>query len=133
MNILFVCTGNSCRSQTAESILKSLKPEFEVYSAGIKPEKEISPYAVKVLAEKGIDISGQYPKSIDVFENRKFDFLITLSESADKGCKNINAKKKLHFDIEDPFEAKGSEYEITEKYREVSDEIMQKISEIFEV
>ncbi|NOZ35883.1 MAG: arsenate reductase ArsC [Chlorobi bacterium] len=123
MKILFVCTGNSCRSQMAEGILKSINPEFKVYSAGIKPEKEISQYAVKVLKETGIDISQQFPKNIEIFNDTQFDYLITFSRIAEEESRKIIAKNKLYFDIDDPFDVTGNEDEIVKKYREVRDEI----------
>jgi len=107
----------------AEGILKSINPEFKVYSAGIKPEKEISQYAVKVLKETGIDISQQFPKNIEIFNDTQFDYLITFSRIAEEESRKIIAKNKLYFDIDDPFDVTGNEDEIVKKYREVRDEI----------
>jgi len=129
MKILFVCTGNSCRSQMAEGILKSFKSDLQVFSAGIKPEREITPYTYKVLDEIGINISGQYPKNIKIFEEKEFDYVITLSENAKLSVNqfDLSVKNNLHFDIEDPFEANGSEKEILRKYRTVRDEILKNL------
>ena len=130
MKILVVCTGNSCRSQMAEGFLKSYYKDSEVFSAGIKPEKEISIYAVEVMKEAGIDIAGQYPESIEKFKNEKFDFLITFSESAKNGCEKLSAKTKLHFNIPDPFDAQGNRDEILKEYRLVRDEIFSIIKNL---
>ena len=65
MKILVVCTGNSCRSQMAEGLIKNRFPDFEVFSAGTHPESNVNPYAVRVMQEKGIDISSHYPKLVD--------------------------------------------------------------------
>ena len=65
MKILVVCTGNSCRSQIAEGLMKNKFPDFEVFSAGTHPESNVNPYAVRVMQEKGIDISDHYPKLVD--------------------------------------------------------------------
>ncbi|NPA68701.1 MAG: arsenate reductase ArsC [Chlorobi bacterium] len=134
MKILFVCTGNSCRSQTAEGLLKTLKPGFEVFSAGVKPEKEISKYAVKVLKNIDIDISEQYPKDIEIFKNKKFDYIITFSQSAKNKTKeyNLKSKKKLHFEIDDPFGATGTEYEILKKYERMRDDILKILNRLYE-
>ena len=71
--ILIICTGNSCRSQMAEGFLKSLSSSFDVYSAGTRPELKVNPIAIQVMNEKGIDISQQYPKSVNEFTNQTFE------------------------------------------------------------
>ncbi len=123
MKILVACTGNSCRSQMAEGILKSIMPAANIFSAGVKPEKMISPYTVAVMNEKNIDISGQYPKSVRKFEAESFDYIITFSESAENATLNIKAKNKLFFKVEDPFDTTGANSEILEKYRKVRSDI----------
>ncbi len=123
MKILVACTGNSCRSQMAEGFIKTLVPSAEIFSAGVKPEKNISSYALKVMSEKDIDISGQYPKSIRKFETESFDYIITFSESAENATLNIKAKNKLFLKVEDPFDTTGTNSEILEKYRKVRDDI----------
>ena len=115
--------GNSCRSQMAEGILKSFDKKMQVFSAGIKPEKEISHFAVKVMLENGIDISKNYPKNIKLFKNENFDYLITLSENAKKKCRDLNVNKEINFEVKDPFEVSGTNEEIISEYRKVRDEI----------
>lgn len=129
--ILFVCTGNSCRSQMAEGILNSFSSYSNIYSAGIKPENIISPFAVQVLKELGIDISKNYPKSINLFKNLKFDYLLTFSESAKNECQGLNVKNRMHFEITDPFEFNGTQEEILDVYKEVRDEIYIILKKVF--
>lgn len=122
--ILFLCTGNSCRSQMAEGFAKHFwKDLFEVWSAGTKPEK-LNPYAVKVMAEEGIDISKQYSKNVIDLMDKDFDFVITLCGDANENCPSFPKKtKKFHKGFRDPAKAKGEEEEILKIYREVRDEI----------
>ena len=77
MKILVVCTGNSCRSQMAEGLIKNRFPDFEVFSAGTHPESNVNPYAVRVMQEKGIDISSHYPKLVDDLLDTEFDYALT--------------------------------------------------------
>jgi len=120
MNILFLCTGNSCRSQMAEGLARALKkPGVNVYSAGIKPEKAISPLAVQAMNEIGVDISKQRPKGVNAIKNINFDYVITLSPNAEKNCPHFPAKTKIiHKNFKDPMESNA-----IEKYREVRDQI----------
>ena len=82
MRILILCTGNRCRSQMAHGILKHFAPEWEIFSAGICPAKEVHPLGIKVMAELGIDISSHYPKSIDQYPNKEWDYVITVCGGA---------------------------------------------------
>ncbi len=115
----------------AEGILKSFKPDFQIFSAGIKPEKEISPYAVQVLHEIGVDISKSHPKSTDLYKKQKFDYVITLSESAEKECRNFRASNKYHFEINDPFNLVGTKDEILKVYRDARNEISALLKKLF--
>ncbi|MCF6364712.1 MAG: arsenate reductase ArsC [Bacteroidales bacterium] len=126
MKILILCTGNSCRSQMAEGILKSFNKEFEVYSAGTKPAEQVSPYAVKVLKEINIDIRNNYPKSTENFINESFDYVITVCDNAKEICPVFtgDVKHRLHIGFEDPYEATGTEQEILSEYRRIRDEII---------
>ncbi len=113
----------------AEGILKSFDENLQVFSAGIKPEKEITSYTIEVLKEAGFDISGQFPKDIKLFEGKEFDYLITLSETAKVYCEKFSDKVNniLHFEIDDPFEEEGSIEEIFQKYRKSRDDIYNKL------
>jgi arsenate reductase (thioredoxin) len=125
--ILFLCTGNSCRSQMAEGWTKALKADqLEAYSAGIQP-KGVDPRAVKVMAEAGIDISGQKSKGIDSLGNLEFEYVVTLCDNARESCPLFPAKtKRIHQGFEDPpllaAEAHNEE-EALIPYRRVRDEI----------
>ena len=101
--ILFLCTGNSCRSQMAEGFTRHLiKDRIDAYSAGVDP-KEIDPRAIKAMAEVGIDISRQQSKSTDDIKNMEFDFVITLCDNAQKTCPSFPAKTSVvHMRFDDP-------------------------------
>ncbi len=123
--ILILCTGNSCRSQMAEGFLKSFDPTLEVYSAGTAPAERVHPKAVQVMAEEGIDIRKNYPKSVDQFIDQSFDYVITVCDAAKESCPVFtgNVKHRLHIGFEDPAEATGTEEEILAVFRKVRDEI----------
>ena len=78
MKIIVICTGNTCRSQIAEGLLKNKYPDFEIQSAGTHPETVVNPYAVRAMAEEGYDISMQYPKLVDNFIEESFDYVLTV-------------------------------------------------------
>ena len=127
MQILFLCTGNSCRSQMAEGWAKALKGgELIAYSAGIEP-KGLDKYAVKAMAEAGVDISQQYSKTFTEFQDITFDYVITVCGHAHENCPVFPGKAKIvHFGFEDPpFLARNSktDEEKMGHYRSVRDEI----------
>jgi arsenate reductase len=131
--ILFVCTGNSARSQMAEGILKYLNPDLEVFSAGTKPADQVHPLAVASMSEIGIDISKNKTKSVDEFLNQSFDFVITVCDNAKETCPVFlgNVKQRLHIGFEDPAAAMGSEEKKLAIFRKIRDEIyssMEKFS-----
>jgi arsenate reductase len=109
----------------AEGILKSIDPNLEVYSAGVMPASKISSKTVTVMEEIGIDISGQYPKSVENFLDNKFDYVITVCDNAKETCPVFTGKVKhrLHFGFEDPYSFIGTEDETLNKYREVRDSL----------
>ena len=123
--ILILCTGNSCRSQMAEGFLKSFDPELEVYSAGTNPSDRVHPLAVRVMQEVDIDISQAYPKNVDQFLDRSFDYVITVCDNARETCPVFlgDVKEQLHIGFEDPAEATGTEAQVLEIFRKVRDEI----------
>ncbi len=134
--ILFLCTKNSCRSQMAEGLArKILNPEeFEIFSAGTEPFF-VDPLAIKVLAEIGVDISGQRSKSIEELGDKDFHTVITLCDRAKESCPLWlgKAKKVMHRSFEDPQElAKGAktEEEALSYYRKVRDAIKRFIEEL---
>jgi len=124
--VLFLCTGNSARSQMAEGLLRHLRgKEFEVYSAGVAP-KGVHPKAVQAMQEIGIDISGQKSKHIDELPDREFDHIITLCDHAAQNCPVFLGKGvRLHHGFSDPATAVGSDHEVLEAFRKVRDEIKE--------
>lgn len=125
MNILILCTGNSCRSQMAEGFLRHFDKNLNVFSAGTIPEKEVHPKAIVVMKEAGIDISDQKPKSVDPFLGRDFDYVVTVCDHANETCPLFmgKVKKRLHMGFEDPAKATGTEDEITETFRRIRDQM----------
>ena len=106
MKIIVICTGNTCRSQIAEGLLKSKYPDAEIYSAGTYPETHVNPYAVKAMAESGYDISKQYPKLVNDFIKDEFDHVLTVCDSAQETCPVFpNAKNRIHNSFVDPSRA----------------------------
>jgi arsenate reductase len=122
--ILFLCTGNSCRSQMAEGFAKKmLSTDLKIFSAGIEP-KRIPPMAVKVMQEIGVDISHQKSKNISEIPLDKIDIVITLCGDAAERCPIFPGKvKRIHWEIENPAKAKGSQEEIIKIFRKVRNNI----------
>ncbi|HNW90058.1 MAG TPA: arsenate reductase ArsC [Bacteroidales bacterium] len=127
MKILIICTGNTCRSQMAEGFLRSFDPKLEVFSAGTRAEQKVNPFAVKAMAETGIDISKQYPKQVDIFLNENFDYVITVCNGAKEVCPLFTGRvhHRMHMGFEDPANAKGTEKAIMEVYRKVRDQMKE--------
>jgi len=125
MKILILCTGNSCRSQMAQGFLKSFDKSLDVFSAGTKPAERISPDAVLVMQEKGIDISGGKPENVEFYLNDSFDYVITVCDNARETCPVFfgKVKQNLHIGFEDPADAEGTEKEVLNFYRKIRDEI----------
>lgn len=126
--IYFLCTGNSCRSQMAEGFAKAyLGDRFDVYSAGIEAHG-LNPTAVKVMAEKGIDISGQTSDVIDPQLLAKADWVITLCGDANDRCPAVPLHvRREHWGFDDPAKATGTEEERLAVFRRVRDEIEARI------
>lgn len=125
--ILILCTGNSCRSQMAEGVLRYYGHDrFEVFSAGIAPSL-VNPVAIEVMKEIGIDISGQRSKHVDEFRGRKFDYVITVCDNAGGFCPSFGGiAKKLHWSFPDPPHEHEATPETVNKFREVRDLIHEK-------
>ncbi|PDO10325.1 MAG: arsenate reductase (thioredoxin) [Candidatus Reconcilbacillus cellulovorans] len=126
--IYFLCTGNSCRSQMAEGFAKAyLGDRFDVYSAGIEAHG-LNPTAVRVMAEKGIDISGQTSDVIDPQLLAKADWVITLCGDAHDRCPAVPPHvRREHWGFDDPAKATGTEEERLAVFRRVRDEIEERI------
>lgn len=124
LKILFLCTGNSCRSQIAEGWARKLKSDcIEAFSAGIFPAT-LSSRAVKVMAEADVDISEQFPKHVDELCGIDFDYVITLCDNAKENCPLFGGKTKLiHKPFADPTFLMGDEEVIMDSFRKTRDEI----------
>ncbi len=127
LKILFLCTGNSCRSQMAEGWCRALKGDHvDVYSAGIETHG-LNPDAVKVMAEAGVDISKHRSKHVDELKDIEFDYVITVCGHANENCPLFPGKAKvIHVGFDDPpqlAKSAGTEEERLDCYRKVRDEI----------
>lgn len=120
--VLFVCVGNSCRSQMAEGFARAYADgRAESASAGTAPAASVAPFAVQVMREKGVDISRQRPKPLDLDIARRADVVVTLCAEADEACPATLLPRIVSWDIEDPI---GKP---VEKYREVRDVIEARV------
>ena len=130
--VLFICTHNSARSQMAEGLIRTLYPDrYEPWSAGREPSA-LNPYAVKVMAELGIDISLHRSKSLDDFLDMKFDYVVTVCDHAKQICPFFpGGKESIHKGFEDPAAFTGREDEKIAIFRRVRDEIRDWIVETF--
>jgi len=128
IKIMFLCTGNSCRSQMAEGFARELgKGLIEAYSAGLSPQG-VNPKSVAIMKEIGIDISQQKSKPIDEALLNSMDVIITLCDNAAESCPlTPPGIKRLHWSLKDPAKAAGTEEEIMHEFRQVRDEIKEKI------
>lgn len=131
LRVLFLCTGNSARSQMAEGLVNHfLGDAWEAVSAGVKPAREVHPLAVKVMAELGVDISQQYPKKVDEFRNADLDLVITVCDQAAKQCPAwIGKGQVVHIGFPDPAAADGGEEGKLQIFRQVRDGIQQQVLE----
>lgn len=122
--VLFLCTGNSCRSQIAEGWARELKGNvIDAYSAGIRPIG-VSSRAIKAMAEAGVDISMHKSRHIDEFSEIDFDYVVTLCDNAYESCPVFSGKARIvHKPFDDPYFASGSEEQIMATFRKVRDDI----------
>jgi arsenate reductase (thioredoxin) len=121
--VLILCTGNSCRSQMAEGLLASFSSNTKVYSAGTKPEK-VNPFAIKAMAEIGIDISKNTSSHVDEYIAIDFDYVFTVCDNAKEICPIYpKAKQMIHKSFMDPANARGTEKEQLKVYIQVRDKI----------
>lgn len=125
MRVFFLSNQNSCRSQMAEAILRSLDKSMEIYSAGIKPVDHISPVAIEVLSEIGIELKPSVPLHYSKFEKLEFDYLITVGDGTNEELKipSIKYKRKLHLGFHNPYKRFKNRDELKDKCCEIRDEI----------
>jgi arsenate reductase (thioredoxin) len=129
LHVLFLCTGNSCRSQMAEAWLRALGGEdFQVYSAGLEPHG-VNPYTITVMEEAGIDMGAHSSKHLDEYMGKiDFDYLITVCGNADERCPFFPGMgTRLHWPFEDPAAFIGPEQEKLAAFRDARDQIKTKI------
>jgi arsenate reductase len=130
--VLFLCTGNSCRSQMADGLINhDFADRIEAFSAGTEPHG-LNAKAVQVMAELGIDISRNSSDHISKYDGQSFDYAITLCGDANDKCPLfVGGVQRIHIGFDDPPKATGTEDEVLAVYRRVRDEIRQQLGEFF--
>jgi arsenate reductase (thioredoxin) len=126
--VLFLCTGNSCRSQLAEAIVNArMADKWEAFSAGTHPAGYVHPNALRALAEIGIQHEGR-SKSVDEFQSQAFDLVVTVCDAAAEDCPVWLGKgTRAHLSFPDPAKATGSDEEVITAFRAVRDDIALRI------
>jgi len=127
--VLFLCTGNSCRSQLAEAIVNArLGDTWSAVSAGVQPAGYVHPLALQVLSEIGITPTHPRSKSTDEFRQTPFDLVITVCDDAAENCPVwLGQGRRLHLGFPDPAKAQGSAEEVLAAFRQVRDDIAQRV------
>lgn len=125
MNVLILCTGNSCRSQMAHGFLQSFDPKLRVCSAGTEASGKLNEKAVKVMAEIGIDISHHTSDPVDKYLGEEWDYVITVCGGANEACPAFlgKVKHRLHIGFDDPSHIVGTEEFIWSEFIRVRDEV----------
>ena len=133
MKVLILCTGNSCRSQMAHGFLQSFDKSLDVHSAGTQPASQVNLWAVEVMKEIGIDISLLTPKSVNIYLDEAWDYVITVCGGANETCPMFQGKvgKRMHIAFDDPSEIQGSEEFVMNEFRRVRDEIRKRFAEFY--
>ena len=127
LRVLFLCNGNSCRSQMAEAIVNARHPGWRAFSAGVEPAGYVHPLAIRALSEIGIQHRGE-SKSVEQFRGQDFDRVITVCDEANEQCPVwLGRGKRLHESFRDPAKATGNEAERLAVFRQVRDEIIAKL------
>jgi arsenate reductase len=126
--VLFICTHNSARSQMAEGYLRHIAGDrFEVHSAGTEATA-VRPEAIAVMAEIGVDISGQTSKTLDRYLDETWDYVITVCDDANEACPVFpGAQQRSHWSFPDPSKASGSDEERLAVFRDVRDRIVRRV------
>ncbi len=134
IRVLFVCTGNSGRSQIAEAMLRELGGvDFEAFSAGTLPG-EVSPWTVRVLGEVGIDWSAARSKSVDTFVGQPFDYIVTVCDRARQACPVFPGEHDaLHWGLDDPAEVEGTAEQKLAAYRRTRQELAARLRPFVEL
>ena len=125
--VLFLCTGNSCRSQIAEAIVNTRYPDWQAFSAGTRPAGYVHPLAIRVLSEIGIQHKG-ISKNVELFREDEFDLVVTVCDDANEECPVwLGRGRRLHKSFEDPAKVEGTDVEKLAVFREVRDQIAENI------
>jgi arsenate reductase len=129
--VLFLCTGNSCRSQIAEAVVNArLSDQWEAVSAGTKPAGHVHPNALRALAEIGIEHRGRSKPAAE-FRNVPFDLVVTVCDSAAEECPVwLGTGQRVHLGFPDPAQATGTEAEVMTVFRAVRDDIARRIPQL---
>jgi thioredoxin type arsenate reductase len=127
--ILFLCTGNSCRSQMAEGLMNKLSGDhFEAFSAGSRPAGYVHTKAIDTMEAMGVDISHNTSKSIDTFSGQLFNFVITVCDNAKEECPIFPGEPvTAHWGFEDPAKVDGDDEHISNEFRRIAVEIERRI------
>ena len=135
MNILILCTGNSCRSQMGEMFMQSYDERLKVYSAGTAPEKKVHPLAINVMNELDFDLNDNKTKQVNDFLDKSFDYLITVCGDAEENCPSFFGKVKhqVHIGFDDPASVKGDDKIKLNAFRRIRDEINQELNKFFKL
>ncbi|MCL5428432.1 MAG: arsenate reductase ArsC [Chloroflexi bacterium] len=126
--VLFLCTGNSCRSQMAEAVVNArMGDRWQAFSAGVEPAAQVNPKTIQALAEVGIRHSGE-AKHVDGFINDNFDLVVTVCDDAAENCPVwLGRGRKTHLSFPDPAKARGTDEEVMDQYRKTLRDVAEKI------
>jgi protein-tyrosine-phosphatase len=130
LRVLFICTGNSARSQMAEALLRQIsRGQIEAFSAGSHPRPEINPRARQAVRDLfGIEMTGQYPKRLDGFIGQRLDFVISVCDRADATCPVFPGDtERIHWSFEDPAAVAGTEEEKRRAFERTAKDLMGRI------
>lgn len=129
--VLFLCTGNSCRSQMAEGLLRAHHGDrYEVVSAGTHPVA-VNPWAIRIMADGGYDISGQHSQSLEEFQGQAIDVVVSVCDAASEVCPDFPGSTRLHWSVSDPAGAQGSDEQILAQFRSVREDLRARIEGAF--
>ncbi len=134
IKVIFVCTGNSCRSQMAEGLLRHIDDDrFEVFSAGTTPSR-VHSMSIRVMKEIGLDISTHTSDPLDKYFGYGIDYVITLCDNAREFCPTFPGDaKKIHWSIDDPFRSWKNDHKIVGRYRKARDEIQERLEQFIKL
>jgi arsenate reductase (thioredoxin) len=132
-SVLFLCTGNSCRSQMAEGFARQMGGgAIEAYSAGTNPVG-VNPRAIQVMKEAGIDLSTHFSKPVEAIDQERIEVVVTLCGDAAENCPTFpGAVKRIHWPLEDPARAEGSEERIMAVFRATREAIRLHVAQLVE-